>query len=673
MKNIEFLVSSSELAIGKEGNALRCRFLRNACKLIEKEINEDGGIAGKGVVIHYKHVPYGMGSGLKRADALIEFIRKNPNVICMNGAAAASSNEKILQEINLDQIIYFSGSSVGEFHPNRFKTTLRSDEVNAELITQLIEALDNNSNIYFLHRGIRTATFESDFTPADRNRLVSQDFSGIKEKAEIKNKVAEVLARLKDSDIVILDLDGNVLKPAIDYFNETGKQSVVWSFFGALEGRYSNITFPLRQSNPDCIFRDLDFENLINTTVMPVTVEEKALLGTSNPALEFPSLVAYASKKAGLIYSDKEQFVSDISDAINTIDGKNDIFIGKGTSYAFKDNVNILKATYLYTFPSSLQTPGNYPKLFYPEQISVGIDGSSMLKVTYVNIDVLRATNIDIGTGIWSCEFNLDIVSPYDDPIETIKFNNLSSINPKFESKLIWEEQVVKEENSLRYYVVANFDFIPLADNYPFDQQHIFISFSISDKNKYGIIQPIPEVLLDRDFKIDGWRLIEATTGVLRRKEVIHKGKDFIKTVETTEEARVGWTLARANSVTLMKIGIPLSFLLFLNYYTLFRGFEGIGGSVGILTTAFLSGIALYFSTERPQPLRMTTVDLIFLWYYVLTGVTIVATSISSLLSEEMFILAMTGLKIAVPIGVIGIVTFLLRRIKSNRLKPRIN
>jgi len=69
----------------------------------------------------------------------------------------------------------------------------------------------------------------------------------------------------------------------------------------------------------------------------------------------------------------------------------------------------------------------------------------------------------------------------------------------------------------------------------------------------------------------------------------------------------------------------------------------------------------------------MTTVDLIFLWYYVLTGVTIVATSISSLLSEEMFILAMTGLKIAVPIGVIGIVTFLLRRIKSNRLKPRIN
>ena len=143
--------------------------------------------------------------------------------------------------------------------------------------------------------------------------------------------------------------------------------------------------------------------------------------------------------------------------------------------------------------------------------------------------------------------------------------------------------------------------------------------------------------------------------------------------VEVKEEARIGWTLARANSVTLMKIGIPLSFLLFLNYYTLFIGIEGIGGSVGILTTAFLAGIALYFSTERPQPLRMTTVDLIFLWYYMLTGIIIVVTSVSSLLGAKIFIVAVTGLKFIVPLGVIGICVFLLRRIKSNRLKPRIN
>ena len=69
----------------------------------------------------------------------------------------------------------------------------------------------------------------------------------------------------------------------------------------------------------------------------------------------------------------------------------------------------------------------------------------------------------------------------------------------------------------------------------------------------------------------------------------------------------------------------------------------------------------------------MTTVDLIFLWYYVLTGVTIAVTSVSSLLGEKIFIMAVTGLKFIVPLGVLGIVAFLIRRIKSNRLKPRIN
>ena len=69
----------------------------------------------------------------------------------------------------------------------------------------------------------------------------------------------------------------------------------------------------------------------------------------------------------------------------------------------------------------------------------------------------------------------------------------------------------------------------------------------------------------------------------------------------------------------------------------------------------------------------MTTVDLIFLWYYMLTGIIIVVTAVSSFLGEKIFIVAVTGLKFIVPLGVIGIVAFLIRRIKSNRLKPRIN
>ena len=45
-----------------------------------------------------------------------------------------------------------------------------------------------------------------------------------------------------------------------------------------------------------------------------------------------------------------------------------------------------------------------------------------------------------------------------------------------------------------------------------------------------------------------------------------------------------------------------------------------------MLFRSFLSAIALYFSTERPQPLSMTTIDLVFAIFYLtslipLTGV----------------------------------------------------
>ena len=67
--------------------------------------------------------------------------------------------------------------------------------------------------------------------------------------------------------------------------------------------------------------------------------------------------------------------------------------------------------------------------------------------------------------------------------------------------------------------------------------------------------------------------------------------------VTVSSENRLGWTLKRKNTATLFKIGIPMFFLTFLVYYSVFLGFDKSGESIGILTTTFLSAIALYFSS----------------------------------------------------------------------------
>jgi len=444
--------------------------------------------------------------------------------------------------------------------------------------------------------------------------------------------------------------------------------------FGSIEGRFPKIGFPLIEMTGDNAFPFLDYEDLVKRSEVPMNEAEKSFLKDSAWRLELPLLAAYAARQAGCVATEKGQFLADMGDALNAIDGKRDMFIGKQLAYAFDNNRNQAKTNHIYQFPPSLQTPGTYPKIYYSLQFFPGSDEATPIVVNYLYIDILRITNIDIGDGTWSAEFYLDIISPHENPIDIVKFNNLSSVNPKFETKLIWERDGQDGAGKTsRYYVVTNFDFTPEADNYPFDWQHIFVSYSVTDQSRFGIIQPTPEALLDREFHVNGWRLKDSTTGVLRKKAVIYEGADLHQSIDIREEARVGWTLARAQTVTMLKIGIPLFFLLFLVYYTLFAPFGDDNNSFTILTTAFLSAIALYFSTERPQPLRMTTIDLIFLWFYMLTGVTIIATAAGLATSAATYALIMLALKVAIPLGVVGVVTFLWRRIRVSPFKISIS
>ena len=60
MDKVGFLVWYSDLAIGAEDNSLVSDFLNRACKLIEQEINQEGGFAGLKVEIVFSRVPKGV-------------------------------------------------------------------------------------------------------------------------------------------------------------------------------------------------------------------------------------------------------------------------------------------------------------------------------------------------------------------------------------------------------------------------------------------------------------------------------------------------------------------------------------------------------------------------------------------------------------------------------------
>ena len=105
----------------------------------------------------------------------------------------------------------------------------------------------------------------------------------------------------------------------------------------------------------------------------------------------------------------------------------------------------------------------------------------------------------------------------------------------------------------------------------------------------------------------------------------------------------------------------------FLSILFCFLDYQAASESIGILTTTFLSAIALYFSVEKPEPKKMTIIDLIFVWFYIINGITVVTYGLASFFSEKMFYLTTVSLKGLIPVSLIGMGIYLYRRILRNR------
>ena len=680
MKEFEILIHYIEQKISREDNDNLFELLKECLSEIDKDINNRGGILGlkcKTNIIKIKSDSYSIATE-KEPKTLLPYLKKNRNILALHGSGP------LQQKINTDKYIFIKTDSDTVKNLGKLKDTsifyVGRTENNARVafISKILKTRKDLNKVFFLHDGKkRLKSRDKDLKKLKPKKFFPLDFGAFKEQKNINSQLASLYKKVTNKDVILLDVNLSIFKNIFDYYNKNPNQvGLIILCFGTLEGRFKEINFPLIESkNLQTIYTPIGLQNLYNKTSIETDERLRELALSSVYRLDYPLLIKQASDFVTYKPNSRKEIVECISKSLSKINGKDDIFVGLRHVFTFKNNLNTIKDHYGYTFPKSLNLKGSFHKIFYDTQFFPTIS-EKVIKVNtnLINIDIVRITNINIAEGTWGCEFFLDISSDHKNPIEIIIFNNLSILNSKYEYKLIHKFQDEDSDNfEYRYYIVANLDFQPIADNYPFDWQHIFISYSISDAQKYGIIQPVPEVLLDKEFIVEGWKLRKAVTGIKRTKQESFSGVNLKRKVDVKEVARIGWTLSRQNYITLTKIAIPLTFLMFLNYYALFFDFEKNTRQLGILTTTFLSGIALYFSAERPQPLKLTTIDLIFIWYYIQSGVVIVTSAISSQLGEDNYYLSMNVLKIIAPLGLLTLIMFLYYRIKTVRLRPNIS
>ena len=669
--NFNSLVWYSSLAIGDKKNSYVADFLNRSCELLNDEINQE--IKEKKLPINLKidflHIPKGEEGVALLNNKLVSYT----NPVFTNGHSIPKYNPLIVENIKDKSFFYFP-QNVSSANYDKFEESVKKRIFKVGRADQpaKLAFIDNeikkhsSSKVYFFHQELRL--YEKMLTNHnDDKNFTSFSFKDFDE-TTADEKVKTILKDLKSEDLLVLDLNLSRFKYVFNYLINNNLQNKVINTFGSIENRFEKISFNLIQLVGNHGIPSVSIEDLMSKIYGEnVTPTDKALLLDSTFRLEIPILAFQTLKKCinSGITNIEDQY---ILETLLSFNNDSDVFVGKRIQYGFnQSNENILKENYAYTFPNSLQNEKfKIPKILHPTQFSTVNGKIQQFNTVYNYIDILRITNIDIKEKTWTAEFYLDLVSQSDEPLDQVIFNNLSSTNDKFSSKEIWRRKDDDDYNTVRYYIVANFDFLAIADNYPFDWQSVYISMTLKDNSKH-ILQPIPLELVDDEFDINEWHIENAFSGIKYKKNFLYKDTDLKKTVTVSSENRLGWTLRRKNTATLFKIGIPMFFLTFLVYYSVFLGFDKSGESIGILTTTFLSAIALYFSVEKPEPKKLTIIDIIFIWFYIVNGFTITAFSLSSLITEKIHYYTSGFLKFIIPISLISIAIYLYKRVQNNR------
>ena len=675
--NFNSLVWYSSLAIGDEKNSYVANFLKRSCEIINEEINKE--IKEKNLPftfnIDFSHVV----KGEEGVQSLLEKFKSINDIVFTNGHSINKYNPSIINELKKRKFFFFPQnltiSKLDDFEEDTkkriFKLSRADQKAKIAFINNEISKY-TSKKVYFFHQGLRLSeSLLKDHK--DQSYFTSFSFKDF-DLEKLEQKFQELLIDLKNDELIVLDLNLSVFRTLFEHLIKKGYLNKVITTFGSLQNRFEKLPFDLIQLVGNHDIPSVAIEDLMSKVYGEnITPDQKTLLLDSTFRLEVPLLAFECLKK---IFSNedqqnpihKDQLEDKIVDTFRSFNGHSDIFVGKRIQYAFDDNnSNLTRENYAFTFPNSLQTENfKIPKIFYPKQFCTVNDQLVEFDTVYNYIDVLRVTNINIQDKTWSAEFYLDIVSKSDNPLDDIIFNNLSSSNDKFSSKVIWERKDENSYKTVRYYIVANFDFLAIADNYPFDWQSLYISTSLKDSSKQ-ILQPIPLDLVDNEFEINEWIIENSFSGIKYKKSFLYQDTDLKKAVNVTKENRLGWIVRRKNTATLLKIGIPMFFLIFLVYYSVFLGFEKSSESIGILTTTFLSAIALYFSVEKPEPKKMTIIDIIFIWFYIVNGLTITIFSLSSLITEKIHVYSSGLLKFLIPLSLISIATYLFKRVKNNR------
>ncbi len=264
----------------------------------------------------------------------------------------------------------------------------------------------------------------------------------------------------------------------------------------------------------------------------------------------------------------------------------------------------------------------------------------------YLDIDLIRAHRVDENEKTFFAEFYLALRKNAGADISRLEFTNAylnplnangvsHSISDRAKSRTGGRHLIIQElhdgndnaafpDRMQIYRVAGRFLFDPDLSNYPFDKQQFSIDIQPRSGAGSFVIQPPPDNLRDGTVDSDDWQPVSKFVGA---------GEDFVPMIDAFTHApsvvpfytsKFVWVMKREVTDYLLRVGVPLAFILIVAYVSIFIPQSNFEAIVTIQVTALLSAVALYLSLPQLEADTATLSDRMFLLDYLLVSLMIV-------------------------------------------------
>lgn len=248
--------------------------------------------------------------------------------------------------------------------------------------------------------------------------------------------------------------------------------------------------------------------------------------------------------------------------------------------------------------------------------------GYREVPVLYLYVDLLAITTVRIEDQTADLDLYVDLRS-----LEPIALEDLRIANAQPEGLSIQKVVDHREESPdgtvhvKRYRVKGSFTFSAHLECFPLDCQALTIEFMPANPRDRPLhIQGPPARLLDRDFEVPGWSVIDAEMAKHTSFWHLPTSIQFDMAYQVYEGIAFRWLLRRRAKDTMLFVAVPMLVLLVVSYFAALSTLDEAETKVQELAATMLATIALYFATTKPRSDDFTILDRTFRTAYLSIG-----------------------------------------------------